>query len=96
MAGDGDMDMYLERLLRQHRRLDAEAATLRILEINTGHPLIRQMAARAEAGAGEGELADAALLLLDQARILEGDPVPDPAAFARRLTAVMDRALSAA
>jgi len=96
VAGDGDMDMYLERLLRQHRRLDADAATLRILEINAGHPLIRQMAARAEAGAGEGELADAALLLLDQARILEGDPLPDPAAFARRLTAVMDRALSAA
>ena len=96
VAGDGDMDMYMERLLRQHRRLDTETATLRILEINAGHPLIRQMATRAEAGAGEGELADAALLLLDQARILEGDPVPDPSAFARRLTAVMDRALSAA
>lgn len=95
VAGDGDMDMYLERLLRQHRRLDNDTATLRILEINAGHPLIRQMAARAEAGADEAELADAAWLLLDQARILEGDPLPDPTAFARRLTAVMERGLSA-
>ncbi|MFO1118676.1 MAG: molecular chaperone HtpG [Rhodospirillales bacterium] len=95
VAGDGDMDMYLERLLRQHRRLDNDTATLRILEIHAGHPLIRQLAARAEAGAGEAELADAAWLLLDQARILEGAPLPDPTAFARRLTAVMERGLSA-
>ncbi|MBI3496226.1 MAG: hypothetical protein HY058_02855, partial [Proteobacteria bacterium] len=41
-------------------------------------------------GAAE-HLADAAHLLLDQARLLEGEPLPDPAAFARRLTAVMAR-----
>jgi len=93
---DGDMDMYLERLLRQHRRLDAEMPTLRILEINPRHMLIRHMAARAEAGAGDAELADAAWLLLDQARILEGEPLPDPSAFARRLTAVLERGLAAA
>ncbi|MEO0036747.1 MAG: Hsp90 protein, partial [Pseudomonadota bacterium] len=32
-----------------------------------------------------------AALLFDQARILEGEPPADPAAFARRLTAVMER-----
>jgi len=42
-----------------------------------------------EAGATD-RLADAAHLLLDQARILEGDPVPDPAAFARRLSQAMN------
>jgi molecular chaperone HtpG len=96
VAGDGDMDMYLERLLRQHRRLDADAAVPRILEINPGHALIRQLAARAESGMGEADLADAAFLLLDQARILEGDPLPDPSAFARRLTAVMTQVTQAA
>lgn len=96
VSEDGDMDMYLERLLRQHRRLDADMPTLRILEINPRHTLIRHMSARAEAGAGDAELADAAWLLLDQARILEGDPLPDPSAFARRLTAVMERGLAAA
>ena len=32
---------------------------------------------------------DVAFLLLDQARILEGETLPDPAAFARRMTAAM-------
>jgi molecular chaperone HtpG len=95
VAAEGDMDMYLERLLRQHRQLDADAITPRILEINPGHPLIRQMASRAAAGDGEAELRDAAWLLLDQARIVEGAPIPDPAAFAQRLAAVMTRGFAA-
>jgi molecular chaperone HtpG len=94
VAAEGDMDMYLERLLRQHRQLDADAITPRILEINPGHPLIRQMASRAAAGDGEAELRDAAWLLLDQARIVEGAPIPDPAAFAQRLAAIMARGLA--
>lgn len=96
VAADGDMDMYMERMLRQHRRLEVESLTPRILEINPGHALIRQLAARATAGADEAELADAGWLLLDQARILEGDAPPDPNAFARRLTAVMERGLAIA
>ena len=94
VAGDGDMDMYMERLLRQHRRLEADAVTPRILEINPGHLLIRKLAARAAAGDGAAELADAAWLLLDQARIVEGDAVSDPMAFARRLSAMMARGLA--
>lgn len=94
VTAEGEMDMYLERLLRQHRHLDAAAATPRILEINPAHPLIRQMASRAAAGNGETELRDAALLLLDQARIVEGAPIPDPAAFSQRLAAIMARGLA--
>ena len=37
----------------------------------------------------QDRLADAAHLLLDQARVLEGEPLPDPAAFARRLESVI-------
>jgi molecular chaperone HtpG len=36
---------------------------------------------------------DAAWLLLDQARIIEGEKVPDPAAFSRRLNSVMSAGL---
>jgi len=96
VAGEGDMDMYLERLLRQHRRLEPGVVTPRILEINPAHPVIRGMAAHAAAGAGEAGLADAAWLLLDQARIVEGEALSDPAAFARRLSAVMAQGLAAA
>ncbi len=40
-------------------------------------------------------LEDAAYLLLDQARIVEGETPPDHAAFARRLAAVMRKGLGA-
>jgi molecular chaperone HtpG len=93
VAGTGDMDMYLERLLRQHRRLDGDAPTPRILEVNPRHPLIRQMAAAAALDDAAAALADLAHLLLDQARIVEGDRVADPMAFARRLSTVMGRHL---
>jgi molecular chaperone HtpG len=33
--------------------------------------------------------------LLDQARILEGETLSDPAAFARRMSSVMQKSLSA-
>ncbi len=92
VAGEGDINMNIERLLRQHRQLDESVQ--RILEINPKHPLIHRLAARAGAGeAAKAEMTDAAFLLLDQARILEGEPVVDPGAFARRMTAMMARGI---
>lgn len=90
VADEGDMDMHLERLLRKHKQI-GEAAR-RVLEINPAHPLIQRLAAQAES-AGAGGLEDAAWLLLDQARILEGESLPDPAAFSRRLSQALTRAL---
>jgi len=94
VADEGDMDMHLERLLKQHKQLDTAAK--RILEINPGHPLVRRLAGMATAKGGTPELADTAWLLLDQARIMEGEALPDPAAFARRLAAFVERGLPAA
>ncbi len=94
-AGEGDMDINLERMLKQHRQLDE--ATPRILQVNPDHPLIRRLAAVASGdsgGSNGADLADAAHLLLDQARILEGEPVPDPAAFSRRLSAMVEKGLA--
>ncbi len=90
-AAEGDMDMHLERLLRQHKQLDK--ATTRILEINPGHPLIRALSARAQQSGAVDALQDAAYLLLDQARLVEGDPPADPLQFAQRLAKVMERAI---
>jgi molecular chaperone HtpG len=92
VADEGDMDIHLERLLKQHRQLDASAK--RVLEINPKHPLITGLAKRiSEKGAGD-EVSEAAWLLLDQARIIEGDPLPDAAAFSRRLADVMRKAFA--
>jgi molecular chaperone HtpG len=93
VAGEGDLDMHIERLLRQHRQLGA--AVPRVLEINPKHPLILSLASLAGAGeGGKDGLSEVAFLLLDQARILEGEPVADASAFARRMTAMMERGLA--
>ena len=91
VADESALDPHLERLLRAHQRLDQ--ATPRILEINPRHALIKDMAERAGAAGGADALADHAQLLLDQARILDGEPVADPSAFARRLSSVMARGI---
>jgi molecular chaperone HtpG len=91
VADEGDIDMHLERLLKQHRQLDTAAK--RILELNPRHQLIERLAASVgETGASE-QLAEFAWLLLDQARIVEGEQLPDPAAFARRLAKMLERGL---
>lgn len=90
-AAEGDMDLHLERLLRQHKQLDKVSA--RILEINPGHALIRSLAARAQQAGAVDALEDAAHLLLDQARLVEGDPPADPLQFAQRLARLMEKAI---
>lgn len=88
VAADGAMDMHLERLLKQHNQFNAAAATPRVLEINPDHALIKTLA-----GNSTGDLSDAAHLLLDQARIMEGETPADPQDFVQRLTQVMTKAL---
>lgn len=89
VAEEGDMDLHLAKLLKQHQQLEEIAP--RVLEINARHALIKQISTRLAAG-GEGgngvaeELEPYAFLLLDQARILEGEAPLDPAAFARRMS----------
>ena len=94
IADDGDMDVNLERLLKRHGQLQHGAP--RVLELNPSHPIITKLAdrAKAEATSGDNLLKDAAHLLLDQARIVEGEIPTDPPEFARRLAAVMSRAFS--
>ena len=93
VADEHAMDLRLERFLKQHQQL--EELSKRVLEINPKHALIRQMAARA-AEAGEADaLGDLAELLLDQARIVEGEPLPDPGGFSRRLSAFLAKGLAA-
>ncbi|WP_428245614.1 molecular chaperone HtpG [Ferrovibrio sp.] len=89
VAADGDMDMHLERLLRMNKQLGMLGPSLRILEINPRHPLIRRMAERAGESGATDALQDAAHLLLDQARLVEGETLSDATAFAQRLARVM-------
>jgi molecular chaperone HtpG len=93
VADEGDMDIHLERLLKQHKQL--EESTPRVLELNPDHILIKNLNKMASKSEGiEASVEDAAWLLLDQARIVEGEKVADPVAFAKRLASVMERGLT--
>ncbi|KQS75682.1 heat-shock protein Hsp90 [Rhizobium sp. Leaf384] len=90
VASEGGYDRQMEKILQGAGRLELSAKP--ILEINPTHPLVKTIAAKAD-GAALKE--DAALLLLDQARVLDGDKPADPRAFAERLTRIFERALQA-
>ena len=74
-------DLQMQRILKRHGR--TSFAMPPTLELNPRHGLVRRLAAQAEAGE---DLADAAMLLLDVARVQDGELPSDPAAFARRVT----------
>ena len=91
VAGEGQMSMHLEKLLRAHRQLQQE--NKRVLEINPSHTLIKALATQVAQHGAQAGIEDSANLLLDQARILEGEPPADPVAFAKRLGAAMAKGL---
>ncbi|SHK43718.1 molecular chaperone HtpG [Shimia gijangensis] len=93
VADEGDMDANLERLLKRHGQI--VDGTTRILELNPTHSILEKLAQRAKGEQAESDtlLQDAAHLLLDQAKIADGEAPSDPAEFVRRLSAVFDKAL---
>jgi molecular chaperone HtpG len=91
IADDGDMDVNLERLLNRHGQLQQGAP--RVLELNPSHKIIVKLAERAK-DCNDDLLENAAHLLLDQARIVEGEAPADPPEFARRLANVLEKAFA--
>jgi molecular chaperone HtpG len=88
---EGDIDIHLERFLKQHNQLQGDSK--RILEINPRHPLIAKMADKVRAEGAKAGLEDIAQLLLDQARLLDGETIADPAGFSQRLSRLLASAL---
>ena len=93
VADDNDMDMHMERILKMHNKLDGGAST-RVMEINAENSLIKTLAAAATKKNSVAALKDASQILLDQARIMEGDLPDDPVAFASRLSLMMTNSFS--
>jgi molecular chaperone HtpG len=93
VADESGVDRHLERLLKQHGKIETTMAP--ILEINPRHDLIKVISGLASKEGAADALADAAQLLFDQAKIIEGEIPADPAGFSRRLSAIMAKGLSA-
>jgi molecular chaperone HtpG len=89
VADEGDMDMRLARLLKQHRQLDQTMP--RVLEINGTHPLIAALAKAVTSGSKKDAVGDASWVLLDQAKLQEGETLSDPTAFGQRLSGLLQQ-----
>jgi len=84
LAASAGPDLQMQRLLRRAGR--EGFAMPPVLEINPRHRLIAHLAAEQ---AGGRDVADPALLLLDLARLQDGDLPRDPSGFARRVEAAL-------
>jgi molecular chaperone HtpG len=86
---EGAMDIRFERFLREQKQLSATYA--KIVEINPENAIVQALARKVAQGktASDEAVRDTALLLLDQAKIVEGEEITDPAAFARRMNQVL-------
>jgi molecular chaperone HtpG len=89
LVGDeGDLSPHLERILRANGQAVPEQK--RILELNPDHPVVAAL--ERLAGSGSDQVASWSSLLYDQALLAEGTMPKDPAAAARRIADLMQRA----
>ncbi|HWG76601.1 MAG TPA: molecular chaperone HtpG [Steroidobacteraceae bacterium] len=89
VRGEGELSAPMRRLLEASGQ--SVPATAPVLELNVSHPLVRHL--QAQQGAGFEELA---LLLFDEASLVEGGQIANPADFSRRLNALLVRLVSPA
>ncbi|GAB4281894.1 MAG: molecular chaperone HtpG [Candidatus Rifleibacteriota bacterium] len=91
VSEEGDMSPHLEALLKASGK--EVPPVKRILEINPNHPLMNKMQELFTADKNDSRLEDYIDLLYGQAVLAEGGQLPDPAAFNRKLSELMVKAL---
>ena len=84
-------DRRLERILAQHGKLGV-GGSKPVLEVNPHHGLVTALGEKLAASDQKGVVEDAAWLLYDEARIMDGEMPSDAPAFAARLRRVLERA----
>jgi len=89
VVDENDPTMKMAQMMKAMGQVDLPEVKP-ILEINPDHPIVAQMKEMAE---DDDRFADASFLLLDQALLVEGVQLKDPATFVERLNRVMARAL---
>ena len=82
---NGQMSLHLERLMRNHQQQTAFAST-RILELNPYHPLIIRLADMVMDDANKTKVEEVARVLLDQAKVAEGEAISDPSFYAEKIS----------
>ena len=94
VADEGDMDPNMERIMKMMGQ--TAPVGKRILEINPAHPLIESLNAVFEKDKSNPVLKEHAHLLYEQALLLEGSKLKDPAGFTKRISSLMAEHLNKA
>ena len=84
VADESAMDPQLEKILQQHNQLQQEMS-LKILEINADHKLIKKLAKMSKDKSAIGDIENIAILLYEQSMILDGEKPSDPVNFSKKL-----------
>ena len=82
---NGQMSLHLERLMRTHQQQTAFAST-RILELNPYHPLIIKLSEMTADETNKPKIEEIGKILLDQAKVAEGETVSDPSFYAEKIS----------
>jgi molecular chaperone HtpG len=91
VADEGGMSAHMERLMQKIGRGDELPPSKRILELNPDHAITQGLLKIAEKDAADARIDLLGRLLYEQAVIAEGSRIQDPAGFARRLNALMEK-----
>lgn len=89
---NGQMSIHLERLMRNHQQPTAFAST-RILELNPYHPLIVKLSEMVGENKDMEKVEEVAKILLDQAKIAEGEAISDPSFYSEKLSEYILKAI---
>ena len=87
VTDDYDPSVVMQRIMKAMNK-DAPDFK-RILEINPEHPLVNAMQKLFDKAPESVKLVEASEMLFDQALLVEGSPLPDPALFAKRAASLM-------
>jgi molecular chaperone HtpG len=85
VSGEEEPSLKMQQMMRAMGQKDIPVL-LPTLEINPDHEIVKKLLARPD----DPILEDAAWLLLDQALLMEGVSLQDPAAFVRRLNRILN------
>jgi molecular chaperone HtpG len=85
VTDEDEPSLKMQQMLRAMGQTNIPAL-LPTLEINPDHEIVKKLLARSSDGIAE----DAAWLLFDQALLMEGVPLQDPASFVQRLNRILN------
>jgi molecular chaperone HtpG len=87
VADEGGLDPQMEKMMRAMGQ--EVPASKRVLEINAEHPVFASLNSLLEKGGNDETVKEYIGMLYDQALLLEGSAVKDPAAFAKSVARMM-------